>query len=432
MVVKDAYVFVSIDGEEVLAGRVQHVREAEGERYFFAYGRSYLARSDAYSIDPRQLPLAEGVNVFPALPLAFQDAGPDDYGRSLYEIFYGKQPDSPLDYLVDHGNASIGALSFSANQAGPNSSQLVEITSLEALAEAIGRLEEKKPVSAPMKRLLQPGTSLPGARPKALVVDESGDQWIAKFSRPNDLFDIPIAEYASMTAASSMIDTAPVRLERIGDHSIFLTKRFDRDHPHRHHFLSAYTLLGADQVTPATFYRNFGYPAIAQLTKAISERPREDAQELYRRMATNVMLGNRDDHLKNHGFLKVPGKNQYRLSPAYDIVPGAGGATHAIGLDSRTSIPTLPVLLETAAHFGIDPDEAMPILENASALVETVLDTARDAGMGQEELRLLEQGTMRLSAGKIERRSKGALDEMDVSGIDDLSPTPNQSPSRRR
>lgn len=401
MLVKEAYVFVSINGDEVLAGRLQHVREARGERYFFAYGRSYLARRDAYSIDPRQLPLAEGVKVFSALPLAFQDAGPDGYGRYLYEIFHGRRPDSPLDYLVDTGNASIGALSFSADQAGPDSSRLVEITNLEALAEAISRLEAKKPVSEPMRRLLQPGSSLPGARPKALVIDEEGEQWIAKFSRPNDLFDIPIAEYASMTAASSMIDTAMVRLERIGAHNVFLTKRFDREHSVRHHFLSAYTLLGADQVTPDTFYRSFGYPAIAQLTKAVSERPRQDAQELYRRMVVNVMLGNRDDHLKNHGFLKVQGKNFYRLSPAYDIVPAAGGATHAIGLNSTTAIPTLSVLLETAPHFGVDSDEVIPILEKASALVEALLDRANEAGMGAEELRLLEQGTLRFSGGEL-------------------------------
>ena len=432
MLVKDVYVFVNIDVEEVLAGRVQHIREAGGDRYFFAYGRSYLTRSDAYSIDPRQLPLSEGVKVFPALPLAFQDAGPDDYGRYLYEVLHGRRPDSPLDCLLDSGSASIGALSFSTNQQCPGPSRLVQTTSLEELAEAIGRLEAKKAVSEPMRRLLQPGSSLPGARPKALVVDQKGQQWIAKFSRPNDLFNIPAAEYAAMTAAGEMIDTAQVRLERIGQHDVFLTKRFDREHPHRHHFLSAYTLLGADQVTPDTFYQNFGYPAIAQLTKAVSDRPRQDAQELYRRLAVNVMLGNRDDHLKNHGFLKVPGANAYRLSPAYDIVPAAGGVTHAIGLDATTATAGLPVLLRTAAHFGITPEEATPILEQASDLVDTMLDQAKGVGLGQEDLRLLEQGTLRYAGDRIERRGKEESDELDLSQLDELFSTPSHSPSHNR
>jgi serine/threonine-protein kinase HipA len=408
MLIKDAYVFINIDGEDVLAGRVQHVRESRGERYFFAYGRSFLTRDDAFSIDPRQLPLSEGVKVFEALPLAFQDAGPDDYGRYLYEVFHGRRPDSPLDFLVDNGNASIGALSFSTHQRGPELSGAVAATSLEALAVAIGRLEAKKPVDDAMRRLIEPGTSLPGARPKALVVDGEGEQWIAKFSRPNDLFNIPIAEFAAMTAAAEMIDAAPVRLERVGNHTIFLTRRFDRNTRHRRHFLSAYTLLGADQVTPANFYQNFGYPAIAQLIKGISERPREDAQELYRRLALNVMLGNRDDHLKNHGFLKVHGKNLYRLSPAYDIVPGAGGTAHAIGLNSSTATATLPVLTETAAHFGIEPDEAERIIELGSSVVDKALSLAKKAGMNYNELRLLELGTMTYSGKSISRRRSSA------------------------
>jgi|TARA_R100000900_G_scaffold95984_2_gene74437 serine/threonine-protein kinase HipA len=429
VVVKDAYVYVNIAGDDVLAGRIQHVREPRAERYFFAYGRSYLSNPDAFSLDPRHLPLSEGVSVFPQLPLAFQDAGPDDYGRYLFEVLHGHRPDSPLDYLVDNGTASIGALSFGASKEGPGRSRLVPDTDLDELADAVQRLEEKKPVSAPMRRLLMPGASLPGARPKALVVDEQGQQWIAKFSRPNDLFNIPIGEYASMQAASQLINTAPVRFERLGRHDIFLTRRFDREDSQRLHFLSAYTLLGANQATEETLYRDFGYPALAQLCKGVSDRPREDVRELFHRLAVNVMFGNRDDHLKNHGFLKCPGKNQYRLSPAYDIVPGAGGSTHAIGLNASTATPSLEVLLDTASHFGLEEADVREILEQTNALVDSMLTIAQDTGMSATECKLMEQGTFRYTPTQIYYRQTGSLDHLDLSNLDGLGASPEHTPT---
>ena len=185
--------------------------------------------------------------------------------------------------------------------------------------------------------------------------------------------------------------------------------------------------LSADQLLPPTGNYN------CHLSKVISDRPRQDAQELYRRLAVNIMFGNRDDHLKNHGFLKVPGSNAYRLSPAYDIVPAAGGITHAIGLDATTATAGLPVLMGTAAHFGIALEDATPILEQASDLVDTMLDQAKIVGLGQVDLRLLEQGTpLRYTGESIERRGQGAPAELDLSCLDEPAASAPYSRYRSR
>lgn len=432
MIVRDSYVFVDIDGEKVLAGRVQHVREQKAERFFFAYGKSYIARDDAYSIDPRQLPLSDSITVTADLPLAFQDAGPDDYGRFLYESLYGHKPESPLDYLMENGQSSIGALSFSADRSGPKEVGLLASTNMDEVTEAIDRLERKEPISHQMRQLLAPGTSLPGARPKAVIVDSNGEQWIAKFSRPNDIFDIPIAEYAAMTAANDMIDVARVDLRRRGEHNIFMTKRFDREAGAARHFLSAYTLLGADKAQPNTFYERYGYPALAHETRVISSSPREDRQELYRRMVVNVVLGNRDDHLKNHGYLIDADHRKYRLSPAYDIVPSAGGLVHAIALDTLSATASLPTLLRSAHYFGVSETEATAFIEQACEVAEATLVIAREEGISPSSMQHLEAGMMTLSDGDLIPRQPKGLHSFDLSNIEDLFKSHERSrgPSR--
>ncbi|MDQ2077561.1 type II toxin-antitoxin system HipA family toxin [Marinimicrobium sp. ABcell2] len=432
MIVRDAYVFVDINGEKTLAGRVQHVREDRAERYFFAYGKSYASRPDAYSIDPRQLPLSDKVVACEAMPLAFQDAGPDDYGRYLYEVLHGHKPDSPLDYLTDNGQASIGALSFSNDTSKPGLSRLLHSTRLDELVEAIDLLERNKPISEPMRQLLAPGTSLPGARPKALVTDDNGEQWIAKFATPNDIFDIPVAEYAAMTAARRMIDTAQVRLERIGRHNVFMTKRFDREQGAARHFLSAYTLLGADRARGATFYRDYGYPALANLTRQVSATAQPDRHELYRRMVVNAVLGNRDDHLKNHGFLIEPDHRRYRLSPAYDVVPAAGGTVHAIALDIESATASLPTLLRSAGYFGLSETQALSNIEQACEVVEHTMAIAQQEGMDPVSLQRLEQGMMTLSDGALVPCRQRGLHSLNLSGVGELFDAPDKGPDPSR
>lgn len=119
-----AFVFLPVRGADMAAGVIEHVREGGIDQYHFRYGNRYLGHPDAYSIDPRQLPLGDRVFTFKTLPLAFQDNGPDEFGRYLYAHLHGKPPESDLDYHLDSGIQGIGALAFSHDTSPPEPSDV--------------------------------------------------------------------------------------------------------------------------------------------------------------------------------------------------------------------------------------------------------------------------------------------------------------------
>lgn len=385
-----AFVFLPLRGIDVAAGVIEHVREGPVEQFHFRYGSRYLGDSDAYSIDPRQLPLRDQVFTFRKLPLAFLDNGPDEFGRYLYTHLHGKPPESELDYHLKNGHHGIGALSFSLNTCAPKTDDVtVTFSALDELFTAYQALEQRDPLDPKMQYLLSPGVSLGGARPKALMVEDDAE-WIVKFNRHNDVFNIAIAEHAAMTAAKAAgIRCAESQLADVRGHSIYLTRRFDRENGKRRHYLSAYTLLGADTVQEANFYEDFSYSAISRMLKMISPTPREDRRELFRRMLFNVLCGNRDDHLKNHGFLLENGGKRYRLSPCFDIVPGASSAIHAIGIGDYGPIGNIENALSQASQFCIETDELASLVQEIRETVATIPDIAQSLGMNGKEQKIL-------------------------------------------
>ncbi len=395
MIIKEAYVHVQIDGTNVVAGKIQHVQERGGvDRFYFVYGRSYLNSENAFSIDPRQLPLSDKTFVFSELPLAFQDNGPDDFGRFIYSRLNKGRPTSPLDYHLFNGSYGIGCLLFSNDKTiTGRPASAPPISSLETLLNAVRNLEQQKPIAPDIEPMLNPASSLGGARPKALVVDENNALWIAKFNRPNDIFNIAIAEYASMKTAESLgINVAEHNLISINDEHVFLSKRFDRIDRRRCHFLSAYTFMGANEARADDRMEVFSYPALAHMLKRISSSPNEDRKELFKRMIFNLIVGNRDDHLKNHGFIKDAHTPLYRLSPAYDVVPGANSNTHAIGLGTAGALATIDNALSRIEAFGITEQEGLDFVAQAKASTVTLIEYATENGMAAEEIKILKQG----------------------------------------
>lgn len=395
MIIKQAYVHVHIGEEHILAGKIQHVQERGGvDRFYFVYGRSYLNRENAFSIDPRQLPLSDKTFVFSELPLAFQDNGPDDFGRFIYSRLHKGRPVSPLDYHLFNGSYGIGCLLFTNEKTVcdfPPSAP--PISSLEALLGAVRNLEQQKPIAADIESMLNPASSLGGARPKALIVDENNALWIAKFNRPNDIFNIAIAEYSCMQTAKALgINVAEHKLMCINGEYIFLSKRFDRQGQRRFHFLSAYTFMGANDAGTDDRMSVFSYPALAHMLKRISSSPGEDRKELFKRMVYNLVVGNRDDHLKNHGFLKDVSSPLYRLSPAYDVVPAANSNTHAIGLGTDGAVATIDNALSCLEAFGITEKEATVFIEKAKASTYDLVEHAQSNGMRSEDVKILKQG----------------------------------------
>ncbi len=252
---EDAYVWIWLPdaAEPVVAGRLF----ADGDRLHFLYGRSYLARDDAIAIYDPELPLRRGT--LPLLnglsmPSCLRDAAPDAWGRRVIINrklgARGREVDTErldeLTYLLESGSDRIGALDFqrsATSYVARNASN----ASLEELLTAADKVEAGIPLDPDLDQALFHGSSIGGARPKALIVD--GDRkYIAKFSAQGDVYNIVKGEYVAMRlAAEAGLDVAPVGLQRVAGRDVLLIERFDRTSEghtwKRRAMVSALTLL---------------------------------------------------------------------------------------------------------------------------------------------------------------------------------------------
>ncbi|OEU79580.1 MAG: phosphatidylinositol kinase [Desulfobacterales bacterium S5133MH4] len=320
----------------------------------FRYPPEYLENPKAFPLDPLYLPLS--TDIFDAdRPHAgvhgvFEDSLPDDWGRRLlvrrYKLVRKDQRIPQLLRLL--GNRGLGALSYMEKGRPDLKTTGVPLRHLQELALLVERFEQDGAVDDDeLSLLFQAGSSPGGARPKAIVNDESGS-YLAKFASARDQLDVVGLEAAAMELGRKAgIETADSRLLALGSRKCLLVKRFDINEPGgRNHMISMQSLLKADG------YYYAGYRDMAQVIRHVSTQPGQDLQRLYRQMVFNVMIGNTDDHLKN--FLILYNDEGWRLSPAFDLVPNIGfNREHVlrIGYDNRP--PDLETLLQEARHFGL-------------------------------------------------------------------------------
>ncbi|MDQ2818925.1 MAG: HipA domain-containing protein [Pseudomonadota bacterium] len=243
-------------------------------------------------------------------------------------------------------------------------------------------------------RLLAPGSSLGGARPKTAVMLD-GLEHIAKFARPDDIFDVPAVEYATMRLAHEAgIETPGFELIAIGERSVFLIERFHRTaEGHRKHYISAHSLLDPAPLSAdgREYKTHFSYAAIAEAMRPFNARGQKDSQQLFRRMVFNILVGNVDDHLRNHALIMdAPGS--YTLSPAFDIVPHPSASTYpqTIGVGAVGAASTSANALSQCGRFLLKCDEAIAIVESVRAVVAGWRQSFADAGVAQRDLALLD------------------------------------------
>ena len=349
--------------------------------YRFTYGRSYVARADAIPIWLPELPLGQGV-IIPDAPHviagALRDAAPDQWGRRvvLNRQFdhYGHDVDTgeldELNYLLLSGSDRIGALDFqtSATQYHP---RLQHDARLVDLLQAADCVEQGIALSPELDDALRHGTSIGGARPKAQLRD--GDRkLIAKFSSSRDVHNVVGGEFIAMRIARMAgLDVANVALERVEGKDILLVERFDRvgagEAWYRKPMVSSLTLQGLDENAA----RYASYPDVAAALRRTSAQPAADQRELWSRMCFNIIVGNTDDHARNHACFWDGAA--VRLTPAYDIDPRprlgreANQAMKVHGEDRRS---LLAVALAAAGGFGVADGDALGI---AVRQVQTVL-----------------------------------------------------------
>ena len=320
----------------------------------FRYPPEYLENPKAFPLDPLHLPLS--ADIFDAdRPRAgihgvFEDSLPDDWGRRLlvrrYKLYRSNQRIPQLLRLL--GNQGLGALSYMEKGQPDLKTTGVPLRHLQELALLAEKFEQDGAVDDDeLSLLFQAGSSPGGARPKALIKDESG-AYLAKFASAKDQLDVVGLEAAAMELSRRAgIETADSRLLTLGSRKCLLVKRFDiNEAGGRNHIVSMQSLLKADG------YYYAGYRDMAEVIRHVSALPARDLHKLYRQMVFNVMIGNTDDHLKN--FLMLHNDEGWRLSPAFDLVPNIGfNREHVlrIGLDNRP--PDLETLLQEAGHFGL-------------------------------------------------------------------------------
>lgn len=379
----DFHAHVALGERLTSVGQLRYTHAGPRQFSVFSYDPAWVKEPRAFPLQP-DLPLEGGPfhasgqsgNVRDAMAGAFCDAAPDVWGRTLLERTYGSGL-SEFEYLtLSDDTCRQGALRFlddkgeiirgNAPDAVP---RLVDLQAITAIARAY---EQGQDVSEEdMRRLAGAGGS-GGARPKANVID-NGTLWLAKFTSVHDRQPIEQVEVATLRLASACGLRAPeVRLELADTpFPVALVKRFDRQGTGRIPYISARTALGKTGTTLGS------YTEIADFIRIAGADPREDFRELYSRLIFTILVSNKDDHLKNHGFLYV-GSNKWRLSPLFDVNPAPDRNPHletAI-LEGGSHDRSIRLALEASEFFEINEGDARQIIQG---MARRISDEWREA-----------------------------------------------------
>lgn len=368
----EAYVWAWLPGatEPVVAGRLH----AHDGIVTFNYGRSYRERRGAIPLYLPELPLEAGeLPLLPGLtmPGCIRDAAPDAWGRRvILNRKFGVKGDevaqldlSELTFLLESGSDRIGALDFQFSPTVYEPRSPVGAT-LEELIQSAERVEKGIPLSPELDQALHHGSSIGGARPKALIED-GAVKHVAKFSSSSDLYSVVKGEFIAMRLATLCgINAAPVSLVRAAGKDVLLVERFDRARAdggwQRRSMVSALTMLGLDEMMA----RYASYQDLAEIVRHRFTEPATTLRELFSRIVFNILCGNTDDHARNHAAFWDGA--MLTLTPAYDICPqGRSGqeATQAMLISGNNRMSRIASCLEAAHHFLLSQQEAIALAE---------------------------------------------------------------------
>jgi serine/threonine-protein kinase HipA len=397
----ECFVYITLPGarEAVTAGRFVLKETPDGDPIgSFVYGRSYLENHDAVEIDPLELKLSR--ETYQTVRLngvfgAIRDAGPDSWGRRVIEKAAGITKLGELDYLLESPDDRAGALGFGEKTppAVParKFNRTLDLARLQETAEALVRDDfPSDPNAAQVRDLILLGTSMGGARPKAVIQDQ-GELWVAKFARPDDRWNFERVEHAMLRLARKCgITTAESRIESIAGKDVLMVKRFDRAGDvsgyTRARMISSLTVLRAED--SVTSRERWSYILLAEEMRRIITDPKRDTRELFLRIVFNALISNTDDHPRNHALIS-PDRN-WRLSPAYDLTPAP-----VISQDRRDlamicgdqgRFANAANILSQHARFLLSREEAQKIITEMKVQVEnTWYDTVRECGVSEKD-----------------------------------------------
>lgn len=399
-------------------------RESSG----LEYSPDWIESNNSFEIDPA-LPLGygrvfrskkEGSSVFHG---AIADSEPDGWARQVILRTNSKQRkekkdrgisihDSPLtslDFLLAVDDFSrIGALRFQDESGvfqrkGEKEKRTAPpLIELDSLLHATRAVETDTETAADLEYLRGRGTSLGGLRPKCTIIDKDGSLSIGKFPSVHDSYSVTKGEVLALhVAAAAGIQAAEARIVESDGTHVALIKRFDRGtHGERIPYLSAATLLGIEDS-----HQVHTYTEIVDALKRYSSDYQADVEELWRRIALTILITNVDDHMRNHGFLHVQ-KNQWRLSPAFDInpFPDKRRVLKTWIAESIGDVASIQSLMEASPYFGIESKRACTLLASVEGAVARWRQIGKEMGMKASELNAFEtafEHEERLSARRI-------------------------------
>jgi serine/threonine-protein kinase HipA len=411
---EEIYVYADFDflGQAEKIGMLSYERVRGNDHFSFEYTPEWLKKhggiilcGDVMNIRGMQYP-RQGNSVFGFV----KDSFPDRWGRLLLdrrERLAAQEEQRPIrtlsnyDYLVGiEDQTRMGGIRYSTEENGTfinedSKYSVPPLESLRALCEACEELESAEernelPQQRWLDQLVDPGSSLGGARPKANVVDIDGKYYVAKFPSKKDLEDTELIEHFShILARKAGIDVANTKVISVSkSRHILLSERFDRIiDGKRRHFASAMSLLGLDDGCGAT--TGNGYLDIVDFIVSNCTNVQQNLRELYRRVAFNILYGNTDDHFRNHGFILTP--KGWTLSPAYDINPSTK-CYQCLLINENTEASDIKVLLDSCESYMLSHKDAQSIIDEVSNIIN---DWLRIATENQIPIKMLEEYSKR-------------------------------------
>jgi serine/threonine-protein kinase HipA len=374
--------------KEELVGTLYHDRLRGADKYGFEYNASWLKNHPDIVLSADIMNYSniqwaqQGKDIFGC----FSDAMPNRWGRTLLmrrEQILAKEESRPVkkltsyDYLLGINDSTrMGALRFKTDDDNYLNADkdlsvppVTDIRDLLLASEEIERSEERNmlPEAKWLQQLINPGSSLGGARPKANVTN-NGNLYIAKFPSRKDNYDVELWEHlCHLLAKEAGINVAETKLLNTGGkYHTLLSKRFDRQSSKRIHFASAMTMLGLSDGCDAN--TGNGYLDIVDFIMQSCVNVESNLKELFRRVAFFIRIGNSDDHFRNHGFILT--REGWTLSPAYDINPTTSDyQSLLINRDSNES--SLDLLLDASEDYMISRDAACSIINEVEEAVST-------------------------------------------------------------
>lgn len=409
---KDIYVYAHWTGmiEPVLMGVLKTEFTRGKEIFSFSYSGNWLKSRYSQILDP-ELQLYTGSQYAKDEKQnfgVFLDSSPDRWGRILMKRREAamarseKRPEKTLresDYLLGvFDSHRMGAIRFKEDPDGPflNDNKTLASppwTSIRELEQISLKLEDDNANEDPeylkwLNILINPGSSLGGARPKASVVDDKKNLWIAKFPSKSDIKDIGGWEMVTNELArNSGLNVSISKIQKFSSkYYTFLTKRFDRTNTcERIHYASAMTMLG--YVDGNNFQDGVSYLEIVDFLTRNGANIESDLKELWQRIVFNIFVSNTDDHLRNHGFILT--EKGWILSPAFDINPNEGGAGLSLNISLDDNSLDLDLTLEVADYYRLTNENASKIIEDIKKSVTNWRSVANKYQLPRSEQELM-------------------------------------------